>query len=352
VVQALKDVLHALDHPEPGIYTGDDRTPPLFSLIPLRSVLHMALQQFPTIDEALRSFFAHTQAVRALAADRESLAARLLRILHHGRRTLAAMDRDRLEQDRATRYQEFGETLMRFLPLVPAGMTGFVSPDSSGPAVPLDPKLTPVQNAQRYFEKAKRARQAREQTGARRVRVERQVRIAEELLQELDTIVTTEGLRTFMKQRTEEFMRVGAGQHRTAREQSPFRVFTVDGGYEVWAGKNNTNNDLLTLKHARQNDLWFHARGSPGSHVVLRVSPGADPPGKKARLQAAAIAAYYSKMRGAKTVPVAVTLKKFVHKPRGAPPGTVSLSREDVIFAEPGLPQGQAGDPYNEQEFT
>jgi predicted ribosome quality control (RQC) complex YloA/Tae2 family protein len=352
LLHALQEVLDALEHPEPGLYIGDDGSPLLFTPIRLRSFRQGTYEAFGSIDEALRSFFARSEGAHALAAARASLAQRFSQIRDHGTRTLAAMDRDARDQDRTTRYQEFGETLMQFLLLVPKGVTSFLPPGSPGPAVPLDPMLTPVQNAQRYFEKAKRARQARERTGTRRIRVERQIRLAEDLLGELSTLRTAEGIRNFMKQHAEQFDRLGAGEKDAARKQIPFRIFTVDGGYEVWAGRNNTNNDLLTLKYARQNDLWFHARGSPGSHVVLRIPPGADPPGKKARQQAAAIAAYYSKMRGAKTVPVAVTLKKFVHKPRGAPPGTVSLSREDVIFAEPGLPQGQAGDPYNEKEFT
>jgi predicted ribosome quality control (RQC) complex YloA/Tae2 family protein len=106
----------------------------------------------------------------------------------------------------------------------------------------------------------------------------------------------------------------------------------------VWAGKSSENNDLLTLRHAKPNDLWFHARGAGGSHVVLRVGTGSGEPGKRARHQAASIAAYYSKMRSAGTVPVAMTRRKFVRKPRGAPPGTVALEREEVLFVPPQLP--------------
>jgi predicted ribosome quality control (RQC) complex YloA/Tae2 family protein len=92
------------------------------------------------------------------------------------------------------------------------------------------------------------------------------------------------------------------------------------------------------MKHAKPSDLWFHARGSSGSHVILKVNTGKGEPGKKAKGQAAAIAAYYSKMKNATMVPVAMTEKKYVRKPKGAPPGTVVLEREKVIFAEPALP--------------
>ncbi|HTX98773.1 MAG TPA: NFACT RNA binding domain-containing protein, partial [Bacteroidota bacterium] len=108
---------------------------------------------------------------------------------------------------------------------------------------------------------------------------------------------------------------------------------------EVLAGKSSENNDELTLHVAKPHDLWFHARGSSGSHVVLRVSTGKGEPGKKAREQAAAIAAYYSKMKTAGLVPVAMTEKKYVRKPKGAKAGSVVLEREKVVFVRPGLPE-------------
>ena len=118
----------------------------------------------------------------------------------------------------------------------------------------------------------------------------------------------------------------------------PFRIFHVSGGFEVWAGKSSKNNDELTLQYAKPNDLWFHARGSSGSHVVLRIGTGSGEPSKKAKEQAAAIAAYYSKQRNAKYVPVAMTEKKYIRKPKGATPGTVVMDREKVIMVTPALP--------------
>ncbi len=135
--------------------------------------------------------------------------------------------------------------------------------------------------------------------------------------------------------------KLGIGEKGTAREELPFRLFTVDGGFEVLVGKNSSNNDLLTMKYARPNDLWFHARGAGGSHVLLKVGSAKGEPGRKAKEQAAALAAYYSKMRNATIVPVAMTEKKYVRKPKGAPAGTVVLDREKVMFARPALPSAE-----------
>jgi predicted ribosome quality control (RQC) complex YloA/Tae2 family protein len=161
---------------------------------------------------------------------------------------------------------------------------------------------------------------------------------ASTLLDALALLNTKAELKVFMADNVDALDEFGIGEKSKEREQRPFRIFTVDGGFEVWAGKSSANNDLLTLKYAKPNDLWFHARGSSGSHVVLKVGSGKGEPGKKAREQAAGIAAYYSRMKNAKMVPVAMTEKKYVRKPKGAPPGTVVLEREKVIFAEPALP--------------
>lgn len=141
-----------------------------------------------------------------------------------------------------------------------------------------------------------------------------------------------------MKQHADEFAALGLGDEGRP-EQLPFRRFVVEGGFEVWAGKSSESNDDLTLHHARPHDLWFHARGAGGSHVVLRTGTGKGEPGKKAKEQAAAIAAYYSKMKNAGLVPVSMTERRYVRKPKGAKPGTVVIEREKVIFVKPSLPQ-------------
>ena len=110
------------------------------------------------------------------------------------------------------------------------------------------------------------------------------------------------------------------------------------GGFQVWAGKSGENNDLLSTRYTKHNDLWFHARAVGGSHVVLKMGTGKGEVSKHAMEQAAAIAAYYSKMKGGKLVPVSMCEGKYVRKPRGAPPGTVRIEREKTLFVEPRLP--------------
>jgi len=160
----------------------------------------------------------------------------------------------------------------------------------------------------------------------------------ERLILLLEAAPTLQEFRKTMKTHAEQAAALGIGPRGAAQEDLPFRRFTVDGGFAVWVGKNSANNDLLTLRHAKPDDLWFHARGSSGSHVVLKVRTGKGEPGRRAKEQAAAIAAYYSRMKTSGTVPVAMTKRKFVRKPKGAPPGTVAIEREKVLFVTPALP--------------
>lgn len=113
--------------------------------------------------------------------------------------------------------------------------------------------------------------------------------------------------------------------------------YALPGGWAALAGKTDADNDLLSLKIARANDLWFHIHGLPGSHVILCGPDGesADPSTIKAT---AAIAAWHSKARNAGVVPVSCTEAKNVSKSRGAKPGSVCIKREKTIKVRPALP--------------
>jgi predicted ribosome quality control (RQC) complex YloA/Tae2 family protein len=126
---------------------------------------------------------------------------------------------------------------------------------------------------------------------------------------------------------------------KTIKEYKPVRVweYTIDGKWTVLAGRTDADNDRLSLKEARPNDWWFHVRGMPGSHVLLKALPDEEP-GKDILKAAAAVAAYHSKARTGGVTPVACTKAAFVTKPRGAKPGTVQIRKETILKVRPGLP--------------
>ena len=112
----------------------------------------------------------------------------------------------------------------------------------------------------------------------------------------------------------------------------------VNQDFQVWVGKDSKSNDLLTTKYSAQNDLWFHIRGTSGSHTVLKTGNKIEQLDKKIIETAASICAYYSKARNAGTVPVAYCLRKYVKKKKGFNEGSVIMEKEKVIFVKPKLP--------------
>lgn len=117
-----------------------------------------------------------------------------------------------------------------------------------------------------------------------------------------------------------------------------FYEYFLAEGWVVLAGKTDQDSDLLSLKTAGPNDWWFHVRGMPGSHVLL-VGNRDQEPGNELLRQAAAIAAYHSKARDGGTVSVSATRARYVSKPRGAKPGTVTIRKEIMLKVRPGIPK-------------
>ncbi|MEM7392325.1 MAG: NFACT RNA binding domain-containing protein [Verrucomicrobiota bacterium] len=112
--------------------------------------------------------------------------------------------------------------------------------------------------------------------------------------------------------------------------------YTLPGDWKVLAGKNDQDNDRLSLKVAKPRDYWFHVRGMSGSHVVLKVTD--EEPDRETLERAAAIAAWHSKAKSGGTVAVSCTRARFVSKPKGAKPGSVTIRKEKVIKVKPTLP--------------
>ncbi len=343
---ALGAVLNDLSRPKARVYLYDEGTkagtPAAFSIIPLSHLNGMKEESFDDVHEAVRFYISRLRSRESVDEQKRSIMGKLNQKLAKARRTIEAVEADLKANARADEYQRAGELLMLHLPDINKGDHSFLAKGENEEIdIPLSTNISPAQNAQRYFEKAKRSRIARQAASERLTELRTSIAPCETLLAAIEPVQTKEDLKQFMSDYKNELEKFGIGEKSEEREQLPFRIFTVDGGFEVWAGKSSKNNDQLTLKYAKPNDLWFHARGAAGSHVVLKVQSGKGEPGKKAKEQAASIAAYYSKMKNAKMVPVAMAEKKYVRKPKGAAPGSVTVEREKVIFAEPALPPEQ-----------
>ena len=343
--QRLKEEL--LSPPSPRVYSNGT-SPVRFSIIPLQHLNEFEFQKYESVSEAIYTFRAHVHHEKTILHEKVEIMKVLERERDHTERTLQKIAAEAETSSRAALYEKFGKLLIAQLHLIKKGDTtalaeDFVDRSDELIEVPLDPHLTPAKNAERYFEKAGKSRHAVEEQRQRAAELTERQKSVSQLLTRMEDIITADDLHRFVEENRKELLKFGLKTKKSGQlkkeELLPFRLFTVAGGFQVWAGKSGENNDLLSTRHTAKNDLWFHARGVGGSHVVLKVGTGKGEVSKQAIEQAAAIAAYYSKMKNSKLVPVAMCEGKYVRKPKGVPAGTVTLEREKTLFVEPALPQ-------------
>jgi len=244
-----------------------------------------------------------------------------------------------LAGERAEEQKQWGELILAYGYGLKPGAEALEAPnhyleDAPLIRIPLDTRLTPTENAQRYFRRYQKAKAG--------------VEVSERLLAEgLEEIRYWESVSTAIAQATrlEDLLEVrqelnpevpakGRPPRGTKKtpEAQPSRFVSSDG-LEILVGRNNRQNDLLTLKLARPDDWWFHTQIIPGSHVLVRTSGGELP--ERTRDEAAMLAAWYSQARASSKVPVVFTKKRFVKKPSGAKPGMVIYEQERTLFVTP-----------------
>jgi predicted ribosome quality control (RQC) complex YloA/Tae2 family protein len=240
--------------------------------------------------------------------------------------------------ERADKYEKYGHLLMAHAhEELPPGQDAIMVEDfyenDDELSIPLNDEGDIAGEAENYYEKAKGARKAYEKATQRLPTEKESLERVQKLRHELDGIERLPNLNSWLKDHKLVLKDLGYGSSEDKQVSSPFRKFKV-GKYEVWIGKNAKSNDKLTSR-AHKEDIWLHARGVGGSHVVIRMGNYKDYPPKEVILQAAGYAAFYSKAKGMKTAPVMYTKRKYVRKPKGAAPGAVILEREEVEMVPP-----------------
>ncbi len=227
---------------------------------------------------------------------------------------------ERLEE--AQRLRGWGDLLMAYGHQIQPGPVALLEDFSGQPVeIPLEAGLSPIQNASNFYQRAKRLETNAEKALELIPATEAQIAALERDLDQLERLSRQELLAQNRKARAK-------GPQVGLRCKSP-------GGFEAWVGRNSKENDLLT-RMAHSEDLWFHAQGLPGSHVILRTQGQAT--NLSDLLFAAQLAAYYSKARGEKNVPVDYTPKKHVWRPRKAAPGQVLYTHSKTLFVDAELP--------------
>jgi predicted ribosome quality control (RQC) complex YloA/Tae2 family protein len=337
---ALREVDLELKNPKPRIYY-DGSFPKHFSIIELT---HLKLDklELDDVNYAIRKFVIETRINKAFCEERKSIEDKLKNLLNKTINTIDKIKEEIKENKRAQQYEIFGSILMANLNSLSKGMSeveliNIFSEQGEKVKIKLDPSLSPVENAERYFEKAKKAKASLKTAQERLERLKLNREKLGKLIEGIANCKNLDELKKFKQENFEDLKRFGILKDKISQQiGSKFRRFIVDGGFEVWVGKDAKSNDLLTFKFSDKEDIWLHARGVPGAHVVLKT--GRQQPSKRAIEQAGSIAAYFSQAKTSSLVPVIVAKRKYVRKPKGAPEGSVVVEREEVIMVEPKLP--------------
>lgn len=301
---------------------------------PAPSMLH-------AIEHLYRAAIAHQEIQSLRGTLQNSLRARLTKLRKKQRRL---QDQEQ-EAERADDYKQQGDLLTANLHEIRKGMSeirvlNYYSDDQSWLTIPLNPSLTPAQNAQRYFTRYSKLKQGKAITQERLQHTGQQIAYLEEWLYFVETAQTIGQLRELRQEIDAVFGRGKRSNTRSkpssssARKQA-YRRFTSSDGFAIYVGRSSRENDQLTQRAARPNDIWLHAQGAPGSHVLILAHDAASEVPERTLLEAAALAAHYSTLRSSGKVDVMYTPRKYVKKPKGAPPGLVTVTRHHTLLVAP-----------------
>ena len=255
----------------------------------------------------------------------------------------------RLQQsEQADEYREKADLLMAYLQEWEPGMKEIILADfdSGKPvAIALQPDKNAVQNAQSLYKQHQKLKRVKNAVEPLLAEVNGEIGYLEQVedaIAQIDKYQTIEDLEALDEIREEligqKYLEDPEYRNRTSNESAStnFRRYRTPSGFEILIGRNNRQNDYLTFRVAGDYDLWFHAQEIPGSHVLLRLEPGAVP--EEADLQFTAnLAVYYSRARQTDQAPVVYTEPKHVYKPKGAKPGIAIYKQERILWGKPQL---------------
>ena len=268
---------------------------------------------------------------------RKSISIKLERLYHKQKK----IEKELRDADNADEFKVKGELLTSYIYMIQKGMesvevANFYDANYSNIRIALNKNLTPSENAQKYFKKYNKLKTAK-------IELTSQIAICNEEIEYLENIML--GIENCEK--LEELDDINDELIKLGYAKAPFRYkakkdidpttkpnqFTSSDGFTILVGKNNKQNDYLTLRIADPEDLWMHTKNIPGSHVIIKCA-GKEVP-DNTLLEAATLAAYFSKARLSSQVPVDYTMKKHVKKPSGSKPGMVIYETNSTIYVTP-----------------
>ena len=324
-------------HPAPYCFLLPDGTPKQFAFCPIRQYgsctraesFGALLDGYYTLRDRKDAMRQKSQAVRKTV---QNLCTRLTRKLAIQEKELeATYDRERLRQ--------LGDILTANLHRVVKGQTvvsceDFYDEDMKTVDIPLSPILSPQQNAAKFYKDYTRMKNAEKELTHQISLGETELQYLKSVLEELNRAQTEAELEEIRRELQEGgYLRQESGKKRIRQEKLKPMVFTSTDGYPIYVGRNNRQNEELTFRTARKDDIWCHASKVHGSHVIIACG-GTTPPDNTIT-QAAQLAAYYAETTGGRNVPVDVTTVKQVKKIPNGKPGMVIYHTYKTVIANP-----------------
>ncbi|EMF0534642.1 fibronectin-binding protein EfbA [Enterococcus hirae] len=292
-------------------------------------------KMYPTLSALLDAFYQEKAEKDRAKQQGSELIRKIENELKRNRNKLKKREQTLKDSENAEDYRRDGELLTTFMAQVPRGANEVTLPnyyEEDRPiTIKLDPALTPNQNAQKYFHRYQKLKNAVKLIGKQIEEAKNEIDYLESVLSQLE-IAGPMDIEVIKEELTAEgyLKKKSSKKQKRKKPSQPDQYLSTDGTL-ILVGKNNLQNDQLSLKTAKKTDYWLHAKNIPGSHVIIK----SDQPSDETITEAAELAAYFSKYRHSAQVPVDLVQVKHLRKPNGAKPGYVIYENQKTIIVTP-----------------
>lgn len=298
----------------------------------------MLEREFDSPSKLLDCFYSERDVLAQTKQRADDLFKLIISLSERIRRRVSAQKLELAECQNRDEFRVKGDLIMSNLYRIEKGMTSvrlenFYDENCSEVDISLDPRLTPSQNAQKYYSEYRKADTADKMLRGLIASGEQEEKYIDSVFDALSRASTESELAEIRSELAAEgYVKAQRGKQKQPKALPPIEYLSSDG-FRILAGRNNRQNDLLTLKLADRSDIWLHVKNITGSHVVI-LCEGAEPP-EETLSEAALIAAFNSSARNGSTVPVDYTQVKYVKKPSGAKPGMVIYTNQKTLYVTP-----------------
>lgn len=346
---------------EPCLYYKSEHQshPVAFTFTPFQQYQELRMENVPSLNDAVAGFYQSKSNNNTLESKRGSLRKIVQEKHTHFSKKLKIYKEAEIFAQSGLAYQKWGELLTANLYNISLGSTevtveDYYDPSLSALTIPLNPHLSAIDNAQRYYKRYNKAKATLRQTKPLSEAALEEVKYLDSLqvsldqasaLSDLDEIhveLVDQGYvagkyikKQFTKPKKGRLNTKSKAKAKAPKEVPHPRVYRSSQGRVIYVGKNNAQNDWLTMRKARPTDLWLHVKIIPGSHVLIPLEDGEEFPDDTTLEEAAALAIYYSQARGSSQVPVDYTHVKQIRKPNSAKPGMVIYDQNWTLYLTP-----------------